>query len=77
VTSEAAKLLGHPDDAAWLDREYAAYTADIRESVRKAVALEKTEPAYLPAMPTYPEGHIRRRFWRCIRRNFIHRAIRW
>ena len=56
VTSKAAKLLGHTDDTAWLDREYAAYTAEIRESVRRAVTLEKTEPAYLPAMPTYPEG---------------------
>jgi len=56
VTSEAAKLLGHGNDAAWLDKEYAAYTADIRESVRRAVTLEKVEPPYLPAMPTYPEG---------------------
>lgn len=56
VTSEAAKTLGHAEDAAWLDREYAAYTADIRDSVRRAVTLEKTLPAYLPAMPTYPEG---------------------
>jgi hypothetical protein len=56
VTSEAAKTLGHSDDAAWLDKEYAAYTTDIRESVRRAVTLEKEKPAYLPAMPTYPEG---------------------
>jgi hypothetical protein len=56
VTSEAAKALGHAEDAAWLDREYAAYTADIRDSVRRAVTLEKTKPAYLPAMPTDPEG---------------------
>jgi hypothetical protein len=56
VTGEAAKELGHAEDAAWLDKEYAAYTADIRESVRRAVALEKMQPAYLPAMPTYPEG---------------------
>ncbi|MGA2889521.1 MAG: hypothetical protein ABSE51_15845 [Terracidiphilus sp.] len=56
VTSEAAKALGHENDAVWLDKEYAAYTEDIRESVRKAVTLEKTKPAYLPAMPTYPEG---------------------
>lgn len=59
VTAEAARTLGHTVDAAWLDKEYAAYTADIRESVRRAVTLEKLEkadPAYLPAMPTYPEG---------------------
>jgi hypothetical protein len=40
----------------WLDKEYVAYTTDIRESVRRAVTLEKIEPPYLPAMPTYPEG---------------------
>jgi hypothetical protein len=56
VTAVAARTLGHTEDAAWLDKEYAAYTADIRESVRRAVTLEKTYPAYLPAMPTYPEG---------------------
>jgi hypothetical protein len=56
VTGEAARTLGHAEDAAWLDKEYAAYTADIRESVRRAVRLEKAEPAYLPAMPTYPAG---------------------
>ena len=56
VTSEAAITLGHPGDAAWLDKEYVAYVAAIRESVRRAVKLEKAESAYLPAMPTYPEG---------------------
>jgi hypothetical protein len=56
VTGEAAKTLGHDDDVAWLEKEYTAYTADIRESVQRAVKLEKTAPAYLPAMPTYPEG---------------------
>lgn len=56
VTADAAKVLGHTNDAAWLDKEYASFTTDIRESVRRAVTLEKTQPAYLPAMPTYPEG---------------------
>jgi len=56
VTSEAAKTLGHASDETWLDREYAAYTAAIRESVRRSVALETTKPPYLPAMPTYPQG---------------------
>jgi hypothetical protein len=56
VTGDAARTLEDADDAAWLDKEYAAYTADIRESVRRAVTLEKETPAYLPAMPTYPEG---------------------
>lgn len=56
VTSDAAKVLGHTGDEAWLDREYAAYTAAIHESVRRAVALETTMPHYLPAMPTYPQG---------------------
>jgi hypothetical protein len=56
VTSEAAKVLDHPNDAAWLDREYDAYTDAIRQDVTHAVTLEKIAPLYLPAMPTYPEG---------------------
>ena len=56
VTAEAAEVLGHHEDAAWLDREYAAYKTAIQESVRRSVLLEKTTPPYLPAMPTYPEG---------------------
>jgi hypothetical protein len=56
VTSLAAKVLGHDEEAAWLDKEYSAYTEDIRESVRRAVTLERIVPVYLPAMPTYPEG---------------------
>ncbi len=56
VTEEAAQTLGSANDAAWLNKEYDAYTAAIRESVRRAVTLEKDAPPYLPAMPTYPEG---------------------
>ncbi len=56
VTAEAARLLGHADDAARLDREFADYTAAIRESVKRAVTLEREGPPYLPAMPTYPEA---------------------
>jgi hypothetical protein len=56
VTSKAATVLGHTNDAAWLDREYSDYSAAIHESIRRAVTLETIAPAYLPAMPTYPEG---------------------
>jgi hypothetical protein len=56
VTEEAAQTLGHASDAAWLGKEYDAYTAAIHESVRRAVTLEKEAPPYLPAMSTYPEG---------------------
>jgi GH15 family glucan-1,4-alpha-glucosidase len=56
VTAEAARVLNKPEDAAWLDQEYTAYTGDIRASVERSIALEKTTPKYLPAMPTYPEG---------------------
>ena len=56
VTAEAARVLNKPQEAAWLDQEYAAYTSDIRASVQRSIALEKTAPKYLPAMPTYPEG---------------------
>ncbi|HEV2134549.1 MAG TPA: hypothetical protein VGR47_09800 [Terracidiphilus sp.] len=56
VTADAAKVLGHASDEAWLGREYANYTAAIREDVNRAVGLEKTTPVYLPAMPTYPEA---------------------
>ncbi len=56
VTSDAANLLGHPNDATWLDREFVDYTAAIHDDVRRAVTLETITPPYLPAMPTYPEG---------------------
>jgi hypothetical protein len=56
VTSKAATVLGRPNDAAWLDREYRAFTAAIRDDVNRAVTLETITPPYLPAMPTYPQG---------------------
>ena len=56
VTGEAATVLGHPNAAAWLNREYAGFTAAIRDDVKRAVTLETTTPPYLPAMPTYPQG---------------------
>jgi len=56
VTSEAAQVLDHPSDEAWLNREYAAFALAIHDDVRRAVTLEKVNPPYLPAMPTYPEG---------------------
>ena len=56
VTEDAAKILGHTEDAAWLHQEFASYKAAIQDSVRRSVTLEKTSPPYLPAMPTYPEG---------------------
>jgi hypothetical protein len=56
VTADAARALGHAEDAAKLDREFADYTAAIHASVQRAVALERESPPYLPAMPTYPEA---------------------
>lgn len=56
VTADAARTLGDATNAARLDREYADYTAAIREDVQRAVSLEKQDAPYLPAMPTYPEG---------------------
>lgn len=56
VTADAAMVLGHPSDEAWLSREYNSYVAAIRQSVDRAVTLEKIKPPYLPAMPTYPEA---------------------
>ena len=56
VTAEAARVLGKTDDAAWLDAEYGAYTAAIRESVDRSVKLEKTAVPYLPAQPTRPDA---------------------
>jgi hypothetical protein len=56
VSAEAARVLGKTDDAAWLDKEYANYTAAIRESVDRSVRLEKTALPYLPAQPTRPEA---------------------
>jgi hypothetical protein len=62
VTADAAKALGHASDEAWLNREYSNYTAAIRDDVNRAVALEKTQPPYLPAMPTYPEASYSQTF---------------
>jgi len=56
VSNNAATVLGYANDAAWLDREYQAFTAAIREDVSRAVTLETIAPPYLPAMPTYPQG---------------------
>ncbi len=56
VSAEAARVLGKNDDAAWLEKEYAAYAAAIRTSVDRAVSLEKTAPHYLPAQPTRPDA---------------------
>jgi len=56
VTAKAARELDHPQDARWLDEEFASYKAAIEESIRRSVTLEKISPHYLPAMPTYPEG---------------------
>lgn len=56
VTAEAARVLNHPADAMWLDKEYSAYTADIRASIDHSVTLEEITPRYLPAMPTLPDG---------------------
>jgi hypothetical protein len=56
VTAEAARALGKTDDTAWLDTEYGAYTAAIRESVDRSVKLEKTAVPYLPAQPTRPDA---------------------
>jgi hypothetical protein len=56
VSAEAARVLGKTEDAAWLDQEYAQYTAAIRESVERSVKLEKTAEPYLPAQPTRPDA---------------------
>jgi len=56
VSAEAARVLGKMDDAAWLDKEYSAFTAAIRESVERSVRLEKTPVPYLPAQPTRPDA---------------------
>jgi hypothetical protein len=56
VTAEAAKELGKTADVAWLVKEYADYTAAIRESVDRSVKLEKYRVPYLPAQPTRPDA---------------------
>jgi len=56
VSAEAAKTLGKNEDAAWLEKEYADYTAAIRDSIARSVKLEKTATPYLPAQPTRPDA---------------------
>lgn len=50
----AAKELGHDEDAAWLSKEYESYKSSIMEDIQRTVKTEKETPAYLPAMPTNP-----------------------
>ena len=56
VTAEAANVLGKTEDAVWLEKEYADYTAAIRESIQRSVKLEKAAQPYLPAQPTRPDA---------------------
>jgi len=56
VSGEAAKVLGKTSDATWMDKEYADFTAAIRDSVNRSVGLEKISPTYLPAQPTRPDA---------------------
>ena len=56
VSAEAARVLGRTTDADWLDKEFDAYTAAIRESVDRSVKLEKSPTPYLPAQPTRPDA---------------------
>jgi len=56
VTAEAARVLGKAEDEAWLDKEYGAYAAAIRDSVERSIKLEKTAVPYLPAQPTRPDA---------------------
>lgn len=56
VSSEAARVLGKTEDAAWLDQEYSNYTAAIRASIDRSVKLETISPPYLPAQPTRPDA---------------------
>lgn len=56
VAAEAARALGHSNDETRLNHEYDDYVAAIHDDVNRAVALEKTTPAYLPAMPTRPDA---------------------
>ena len=55
-TAKAAHELEHPENAQWLDDEFADYKTAIENSIRRSVKLETISPPYLPAMPTYPEG---------------------
>lgn len=59
---QAAAELGYSSDAMWLSHEYAEYRQAILAAIRRSVQLETGEPAYLPAMPTYPEAAISQSF---------------
>ena len=77
VSAEAARVLGKTDDAAWLDKEYAAYTAAIRESVERSVKLEKTAMPYLPAQPTRPDAAYSQTFLAIWPTGLYSLTIRW
>jgi len=56
VSAEAARVLGHTEDAAWLDKEYNSFADAIHASIDRSVKLETISPAYLPAQPTRPDA---------------------
>lgn len=62
IAEKAATELGKPDEAERFASEAADYKRDILASMRRAIALEKQDAPYLPAMPTYPEGGISQSF---------------
>jgi hypothetical protein len=59
---KAALELGRSADAERLRSEYTDFKAAILDSMQRAIALEKEEPHYLPAMPTLPDGAISQSF---------------
>jgi hypothetical protein len=52
----AAKELRHQEDEAWLSHEVEDYRDAILSDIQHSLKLEKGEPQYLPAMPTYPDA---------------------
>lgn len=62
LAAKAADELGKQEDAARYHAEYAAYKDAIMVSMKRAIALEKEDAPYLPAMPTLPDGAVSQSF---------------
>ncbi len=58
VAQKAASALGKKEDAEKYSRLYEEYKEAILTSMKRAIALEKEDAPYLPAMPTYPDAGV-------------------
>jgi hypothetical protein len=77
VARDAATRLGKSEEARRLAAQYDDYKAAILDSMQRAIALEKEDAPYLPAMPTYPEGGVSQSLIAVYPTNFVSADNEW